>query len=94
MINPYCFTDRALQVISNISLDSHHINHSNSKLTIQPNFSKIGIELRHISKILNGMAAIYAGLTNQKKLYINQCFQQKMIEKLKIIKCCMELSYK
>ena len=28
MINPYCFTDRALQVGFNINLDSHHINHA------------------------------------------------------------------
>ena len=40
MINPYHFTDRALQVGFNITLDSDHITHANSKLTIKPNFRK------------------------------------------------------
>ena len=34
MLNPYYFTNRALQVGFKINLDSHHINHANSKLTI------------------------------------------------------------
>ena len=67
MINRFYFTDRALQVILNISLDSHHINHSNSNRTIKPNFSKNGIELRYISKILKGMVTVYARLKNQNK---------------------------
>ena len=33
IINPYYFADRALQVGFSITLDSHHINHANSKLT-------------------------------------------------------------
>ena len=52
MINPYCFTDRALQVGFNINLDSHHINHANFKLKIQPIWKEIGIEIRYVSKIL------------------------------------------
>ena len=36
MINPYYFTDRNLKVGFKIDLDSHHINHTNSKLTIIP----------------------------------------------------------
>ena len=48
MINPYYFTNRALQVGFEINLDSHHINHANSKLTITPNFPEFGIELRYI----------------------------------------------
>ena len=32
-------TDRAKQVGFNISLDSHHINHSNSKVNIKPKFT-------------------------------------------------------
>ena len=31
MINPYYFTDRNLKVGFRIYLDSHHINHANSK---------------------------------------------------------------
>ena len=37
MINPYYFTDRALQVGSIITFESHHINHTNSKLIIKSN---------------------------------------------------------
>ena len=37
MINPYYFTEIALQVGSIITLESHHINHTNSKLNIKPN---------------------------------------------------------
>ena len=36
----------------NITLDSHHINKSNSKLIKKPNFSEFGIEFRYIYKIL------------------------------------------
>ena len=40
MINPYYFSDRNSQVAYKINLDSHHINHLNSKLTISSNFQK------------------------------------------------------
>ena len=43
MINPYYFSDRTLIVAYKIILDSHHINHLYSKLTITSNFEKIGI---------------------------------------------------
>ena len=46
MINSYHFTDRNLKVGFKINLDSHHINHANSKLTIIPNYPEIGIEVR------------------------------------------------
>ena len=36
--NPYYFTDSNLGVGFKINLDSHHINHANSKLTIIPNY--------------------------------------------------------
>ena len=41
--NPYYFTDRNLKVGFKINLDSHHINHANSKLTILPNYPEFGI---------------------------------------------------
>ena len=44
MINPYYFTDRALQNGFKIDLDSHHINHTNCNLTIVPNYPEFGIE--------------------------------------------------
>ena len=65
MLNPYYFTDRATQVGFNNTLDSHHINHANSKLTIKPNFPEFGIEFRYINKFLKEMAIIYARLLNQ-----------------------------
>ena len=46
MNNPYYFTDRALRVGFNITLESHHNNHTNSKLIINPNFPEFGLEVR------------------------------------------------
>ena len=65
IINPYYFTNRALQVAFKINIDSHHINHANSKLTITPNFPEFGIELRYNNKIVKELAMIYARLKNQ-----------------------------
>ena len=45
MLNPYYFTDRALQVGFKINLDSHNLHHTNSKITITPNHPEIGIEI-------------------------------------------------
>ena len=65
MINPYYFTDRKLKVAYKINLDSHHINHLNSKLTITSNFENTGIEIRFINKIMREMSIIYARFINQ-----------------------------
>ena len=65
MINPSCFTDRNLKVGFKINLDSHHINHLNSKLTITPNHPEFGIEVRYINKIMKELSANYARLKNQ-----------------------------
>ena len=65
MINPYSFTDRALQIEFIINLDSHHINHANSIIIIKPNFAEFGIEFRYNNKILEEIAIIYARLINQ-----------------------------
>ena len=48
-----------------IKLDSHHINHANSKLTITPYFPEFGIEIRNINKIQKELSVIYARLINQ-----------------------------
>ena len=68
MINPYYFTDRALQVGLNINLDSHHINHANCKITITPKYCRIGIEARCVNELLIEMAAFYVRFINQYKL--------------------------
>ena len=62
MLNPYYFTDRNLKLGFKINLDSHHINHANSKLTITPNDPEFGIEVRYISKIMKKLSVIYARL--------------------------------
>ena len=67
MISPKYYTNRALQVAFKINLDSHHINHANSKLFITPNFPEFGIELRYINKIMKELAVTYARLINQYK---------------------------
>ena len=74
MINPYYFSDRNLQVAYKINLDSHHINHLNSKLTIISNFENTGIEFRFINKIMREMAIIYARLINQYKFRYQTVF--------------------
>ena len=77
MINPYYFTDRNLQVGFKINLDSHHINHANSKLTITPNFEEFGIEVRYINKIMKELSIIYARLINQFKFKYQTVFSAR-----------------
>ena len=68
MTTTYYFTDRALRVGFLLNLDSHHINHANSKLTINPNHPEFGIETRYINQILKEMFVLYARLF--KSIYI------------------------
>ena len=77
MINPYYFTDRNLRVGFKINLDSHHINHLNSKITITPNFKEFGIEVRYINKIIKEMSVIYAKLINQYKFKYQTVFSAR-----------------
>ena len=70
IINPFYFTDRALQVGLNISLESHHINHANSKFIIKINYPEFGIEVRYINEIIKELSIVYARLVNQ---YIFKC---------------------
>ena len=51
-INPYFFTDRLLRVGVNITLESHHVNHANSNLNIEPNYPEFGIEVRYFDKVI------------------------------------------
>ena len=77
MINPYYFSDRNLQVAYKINLDSHHINHLNSKLTITSICKKTGIEFRFINNIMRKMAIIYARLINQYKFRYQTVFSAR-----------------
>ena len=65
LLNPYYFTDRNLKVGFKFTLDSHHNNHANSKLTIIPNYPEFGIEVRYINKIMKEFFVIYARILNQ-----------------------------
>ena len=67
MINPYYFTDRNLKVGFKINLDSHNLQHTNSKSTSTPYHPEFGIEFRYINKIMKELAVIYARLINQYK---------------------------
>ena len=58
MLNPNYFTDNNLRVGFKINLDSHHINHLNSKLTITPNHPEFKIEVRYINKIMKELSNI------------------------------------
>ena len=67
MIIPNYFSHRSLKIGFKRTLDSHHINHANSILTIKPKYIEIGIENRYVNKTLNEMATFYARLINQYK---------------------------
>ena len=77
MINPYYFTDKNLKVAYKINLDSHNLHHTNSKLTITPNFPEFGIEFRFVNKIMKELAVIYARLINQYKIRYQTVFSAR-----------------
>ena len=61
-----------------IDLDSHHINHANSKLTITPNYPEFGFEVRYIKKIMKEYSVIYARLINQYKFKYQTVFSARL----------------
>ena len=65
IIYPYYFTDRNLKVGFKLNLDSHHINHATSKLTIIPNYPEFGIEVGYNKKIVKELSVNYARVKNQ-----------------------------
>ena len=77
MINPYYFTDGALQVEFNITLESHHINHAKSKLISKLNYPEIGIEVRYTKKIMKELSVIFARKINQYKFKYQTVFSPK-----------------
>ena len=64
MINPFYFTVRVSNVVYNINLDSHHINHINSKITINSNH--LEIEKILFNEIVKQMSNLYA-------VFLNHC---------------------
>ena len=77
MISPRYFTDSNFRAGFKINLDSHHINHTNSKLTITPNHPDFGIEVRYINNIMKELAMIYARLINQYKFKYQTVFSAR-----------------
>ena len=77
MSNPYYLTDRKLEVGFKINLNSHYFHHANSKLTIIPNYSEFGIDVRYIEKILKDLSVIYARLINQYKFKYQTVFSAR-----------------
>ena len=77
MTNPYYFTDRNLKVGFKNNLDSHHIDHLNSKITITPNYPEFGIEFRYVNQILKELSNIYARLMNQYKFRYQTLFSAR-----------------
>ena len=76
-INPYYFIDKNLQVGFNIYLDSHHINHANSKITIKPTHPEFGIEFHYINQIVEELSVIHARLINQYKFRYQVVFSAR-----------------
>ena len=74
MRNPFYFTDRALREGFSINLDSHHINHADSKLNITSDYPELGIEVRYINTILKELSIVYARLINQYKFRYQTVF--------------------
>ena len=77
MPNPYYFTDRALRVGFNITLESHQNYHVNSKLIGKANYPEFGIEVRYINKIIKELSFIYARLINQYKFKYQTVFSAR-----------------
>ena len=61
-----------------IRLDSHHINHANSKLTVITNYLEFGIETRYTSKIVKKIPVIYDRFINQNTLNYQTVFSARI----------------
>ena len=58
MLNPFYFTDRTLQVGFNMGLESHHINHANTKIIVKPNFPEFRIKVLYTNEIVKNLSVI------------------------------------
>ena len=67
MLNPYYFKNKNLYNILKINLDSHHINHLNSKITISSTTVHNEIDKDLINELVKEMCIIYARLISQYK---------------------------
>ena len=63
MPNPYYFKNKNLYNIIKINLDTHHINHLNSKITISSTLEyDKSIDMDVINQLVKEMVVIYARL--------------------------------
>ena len=59
------------------NIDSHHIDHANSKLTIIPNYPEFGIEVRYFKNFLKELSVNFARLINQYKFKYQTVFSAR-----------------
>ena len=74
MLNPYYFKDKFFYNFLKINLDSHHINHLNSKITISSVTEHNEIDMDLINRLVKEMAIIYARLIDQYKFKYQTTF--------------------
>ena len=67
MNNPYFFTDRNMVVGFKVNLDTHLINHANSKLSFTAIYPEFRVEVRYFNEIRKELSVFYARLMNQYK---------------------------
>ena len=65
MINPY-YVSRRYEPQYKIILDSHHMNHFNSKISIVSKYN-LPVQIDDVNNILGEMSNIYARLINRQK---------------------------
>ena len=67
MLNPYYFKNKNLYNILKINLDSHHVNHLNSKLTISSTTEYNSIDMDFKNILVKEMSNIFTRLINSFK---------------------------
>ena len=59
------------------NLDSHAINHGNSKLTVTPKYPEFDIETRYIIKTIKELSIIYSRLINHYNFRYQRVFSAR-----------------
>ena len=83
MIHPNYFNHKAFKTANYNILDSQLFIYINSKIAFSRKI--LEIEKTYVKNIVKRLANTYARLKKTKKLFINHCFQQELINTLKII---------
>ena len=82
MLNPYYFKNKNLYNVLKINLDSHHINHLNSKITISSTTVYNSIDMDLINSLVKEMSSIYARLLISQYKFKYQCTFLARFDKL------------